>query len=79
MTETRAYSQDLTNFMGELELRASQQQNRFRRYMIFEDANPPAQLTKEEKSIAFEYLLRRRSETRPSNIGCASGEAGEAD
>lgn len=77
---------DLCSYIGRVELEAykSGRQNGedYRRYMVLRTALEnlaEAKLSSEDAKLASQYLTLRVKETKPSNIGCASGEAGEAD
>lgn len=79
---TEEYSMRLCLYLGRLELDAFQAKNSFARYMVFRDALDSVSrsgLLPEESKLARKVLSIRADDTRPSNIGCASGEAGEAD
>lgn len=76
------YSPELYQYIGKIELKASQSINQFGRYTVFCDALESLSsegLPKEESRLARELLITRARETKPDNIGCASGEDGEAD
>lgn len=76
------YSLGLCQYIGKIELRASQSRDSFGRYMVFCDALEKLsneRLPEKESILARELLTTRARETKPWNIGCASGEAGEAD
>ena len=78
----KQYSAELCLYIGRVELEASQSENSFARYMCFCDALrylSDERLSKEDSELAEKVLSARAEETTPSNIGCASGEAGEAD
>ena len=82
MSEDKQYSPELCQYIGQVELRASNSRNSFESHMCFCDALrylPDERLSKEDSRLAEEVLSARAEETRPSNIGCASGEAGDAD
>lgn len=77
---------DLYIYVGRLEIEAykSGRQNGddYRRYMVLRtalDNLAEAKLSSEDEKLARQYLTLRIKETTPDNIGCASGEAGEAD
>jgi hypothetical protein len=72
----------LAQYVGETEINAARKKDEFERYMCFCESLEglvKARLSEEEKLLARGILKKRAIETRPSNIGGASGEAGEAD
>ena len=78
----KEYSQGLCQYLGRIELQASQAEDSFARYMVFNNALESLSsegLSQEDSRLAREVLATRARNTKPSNIGCASGEAGEAD
>ncbi len=82
MSEDKPYSPELCQYIGRIELESYQSKNSFARYMCFCDALrylSDEKLSKEDSELAEKVLGARAEETRPSNIGCASGEAGDAD
>jgi len=79
---TKEHSPQLCQYLGRLELDAFQAREPFVRYMVFYKALeslPRAGLSDEDSKLARNVLRTRAEETRPRNIGCASGEAGDAD
>jgi len=81
MSDSKKYSPDLARYIGRVELEAFQSGDQFRRYTHLCDApkSLPSRISPEEAELAREYFASRARETRPSNIGGASGDAGEAD
>jgi hypothetical protein len=78
----KEYSPELCQYLGKIELDASQARDSFARYMVFNSALESlsrAGLPDEDSRLARGVLQTRARETKPWNIGCASGEAGEAD
>ncbi|MBI2499531.1 hypothetical protein HYV88_04790 [Candidatus Woesearchaeota archaeon] len=76
------YSQALCQYLGQIELKASQSGDSFARYLCFYDALDSLAckgLSEEDSRLARDILRNRARETKPWNIGSASGEAGEAD
>ena len=77
----REYSKELIEFVGVTELKALEARDSWGEYSTFRDRERglPQGLSGEERRLARDYLFRRSRDTRPSNMGSASGEAGEAD
>ena len=78
----KKYSSDLYQYIGIVELTAFQSRDSFARYDIFHRALEllsRENFPKEELQLARSFLENRIRETKPCNIGIASGEAGEAD
>ena len=76
------YSPDLCRYVGQVEIESSRIKDPFERYTCFCNALESlgrAGLSEQDSRIARKLLHNRARETRPGNIGCASGEAGEAD
>ena len=79
---TKEYSPKLCQYLGRIELNASQSRDSFARYMVFNNAlwSLSSQgLPEEDSRLARDILRTRARETKPYNIGCASGETGETD
>jgi len=76
------YSPELYQYIGRIALDAFQQPNSYAHYTVFRDALKSLDgenLSGEDLRLARRFLEKRTRETCPHNIGCASGEAGEAD
>jgi len=82
MLRNQKYSQGLCSYLGQIELRASQSRDEFDRDMCFYNAIQSLSrqgLSEEDTGLAREILMTKSRETKPWNIGSASGEMGEAD
>jgi len=75
------YSSELCCYIGQTELAAFQMPDGFKRYTCFCEALRLLldDLSPEEKGLARRLLEARARETRPSNIGGASGDASDGD
>jgi len=76
------YSEELYRYVGKIELDAFSAKDSFSRYMVFNNAlEILSSQVKDEvgRALVKDYLEKRIRETKQTNIGCASGEAGEAD
>ncbi len=79
------YSEELTKYIGETELKAQQagiDRGPFARYTAFRDALSSLEasgLSTTDMRTARGILEIRAEQTKPKNIGCASGGDGEAD
>ncbi len=82
MSKSNQYSPQLSQYLGNVELRASRIEDSYDRYACFRDALrsvSEAGLTESDLRLAINVLEKRIKETEPSNIGWASGELGDAD
>jgi hypothetical protein len=80
MPGNKRLSLKLCEYIGRVEAEAFQAGDSFSRYTRLCDAPKDLpHLSQEETELAREYFAARARETRPDNIGGASGEAGEAD
>jgi len=81
--DARYLSNNLCDYIGRMELEVSDLSQDRRHEMFVESLNKigsmPEGLLLPERAIARNYLQRRVKETQSSNMGCACGEAGEAD
>ncbi len=78
----REYSPELCQYIGRFELAAFEKDELWKRRNCFcfaFDSLSVSGLTSEDSKLAADILYQRIRDTRSSNIGCASGEAGEAD
>ena len=79
------YSEELVKYVGETELKAQQagiDRGPFARYTAFRDAInslDASGLSSSDIRTARGVLEIRAEQTKPKNIGCASGGDGEAD
>jgi len=78
----REYSPELCQYIGRVEVEAFHERDSWDLYRCYQRALGSlitSGLSREDVAIAGDVLHKRLRETRPANIGCASGEAGEAD
>lgn len=82
ITPKTNYSLKLRQYIGQVELTSFEQTDSFMRYRVFGEALETLAregFDEQEARVASRYLSIRMRQTKPENIGCASGEAGEAD